>query len=90
MFCRKCGKELGNSDAFCGACGQPANLAVSVKTPVTNTSATKVAVGVFLGIIAAAIALSAYANVGGITSVCAALALLAIFVAVGGLGKHLR
>jgi uncharacterized membrane protein YvbJ len=90
MFCRKCGKEVSAGDVFCGACGQATNASIVVSPQVTSTSAVKVAIGVFLGIIAVIIAVGAYASVGGVFLICAALAVLAILVAVGAFRKQLR
>lgn len=90
MFCQKCGKEMPDDFAFCGACGQPVNAPIMQPLPATVTSATKVAIGVFLGIIAVLIVGSAYANIGGVAMLCGILAIVAILVAAGAFKKQLH
>ena len=90
MFCRRCGKEVGDGDTFCGACGQATNAAIVVTPQVPSTSSVTVAIGVFLGIIAVIIAVSVYAEVEWWLLVCMALGILAIVVAMGGFRKQPR
>jgi len=89
MFCRNCGKENVQFDAFCGACGQPSGESAVVARPQAPTASTfKIAIGVFLGIIAVIVLVGSY--VGGVALVCIALAVLAILVAGGAFGKYLQ
>ena len=90
MFCRKCGKEVGDSDAFCPACGYAASAALAASPRPASTSAVKVAVGVFFGILAVIIVLAVYANVDGVFLLCALLGVLAIMVAAGAFRKQTR
>ena len=91
MFCRNCGKENVQFDAFCGACGQPSGESAVVARPQAPTASTfKIAIGVFLGIIAVIVVVGSYAGIGGVALVCIALAVLAILVASGAFGKYLR
>jgi hypothetical protein len=86
MFCRNCGKEIPDPNAFCGNCGFPATAQPSIP----GTSATKVAIGVFAGMIAVIVAMSAYANIGGVFIICGLLAILAILVGVGAFKNYTR
>jgi uncharacterized membrane protein YvbJ len=89
MFCRNCGKENVQFDAFCGACGQPSGESAVVARPQAPTASTfKIAIGVFLGIIAVIVLVGSY--VGGVALVCIALAVLAILVAGSAFGKYLQ
>jgi len=90
MFCRNCGKENVQSNAFCGACGPSGESAVVARPQVPAASTFKIAIGVFLGIIAVIVVVGSYNGIGGVALVCIALVVLAILVASGAFGKYLR
>ena len=94
MFCRVCGKQVGAADSFCASCGQATSANVVVQPPqiivTSNTSATKVALGVLIGMVALIILLVAVGNVGVDGIVIFGLAILAILVAAGAFRKQLR
>jgi uncharacterized membrane protein YvbJ len=92
MFCRTCGKEVSEADAFCASCGRATspNVVVQQLQPVASTSVTKVALGVLLGMVALIVLLIVIGNVGADGVVIIALGFLAILVAGGVFRKQLR
>jgi hypothetical protein len=86
MFCRKCAKELNDADAFCPACGLGTS-AITPAQPAGMPSAIKIAIGVFLGILAFVYVVSFYQHVGEVFFLCFMLAVLAGLVAAGAFRK---
>jgi hypothetical protein len=88
MFCRQCAKELSSSEVFCSGCGLSTSGQLSA--PASGTSSIKIAIGVFLGILAFAYAVSFYQHVGEVFFLCFMLAILAGLVLAGAFRKSPR
>lgn len=83
---------MSEADAFCASCGRATspNVVVQQLQPVASTSVTKVALGVFLGMVAVIVLVAIFTSGAIIPVVCILLFVLAIVVASGGFRKYTR
>jgi zinc-ribbon domain len=89
MFCRRCGRELTDKDVFCASCGLSTNASIVTSTR-SSPSTFKIALGVFLGILALVALFAVIGSIGVDGLVIVILAIIAILVASGAFRKKTR